>query len=179
MRRRNVHVLFGAAAVVCAALAVHHGLRLSDASEVNAAIESAQDSSAFDARFPEARFARALKWSSEGNYEAALHAFRELAQSDDPALSLGAEYNLGNLHLRAALADGAEGARRSLPLVELAKESYRRVLRRDPDDWDARYNLERALRLAPELDDPPVEDEALDQEDRVMSTLPGAKLELP
>jgi hypothetical protein len=31
-------------------------------------------------------------------------------------------------------------------LVELAKQRYRDLLRAEPQDWDARYNLERALR---------------------------------
>ena len=33
--------------------------------------------------------------------------------------------------------------------VEVA-ENYRQVLRSAPDEWDARYNLERAQRLVPE-----------------------------
>jgi mxaK protein len=41
------------------------------------------------------------------------------------------------------------------PLLELAKETYREALRLDPGQWDARYNLERALRLAPEQEDAP------------------------
>jgi mxaK protein len=34
-------------------------------------------------------------------------------------------------------------------LVELAKESYRAALRLNPDNWDARYNLEYAFRITP------------------------------
>jgi mxaK protein len=37
--------------------------------------------------------------------------------------------------------------------VELAKESYRQVLRDNPARWDARYNLERAQRLVPDPED--------------------------
>ena len=39
---------------------------------------------------------------------------------------------------------------RARPLLELAKATYREALRLDPGRWDARYNLERALRAAPE-----------------------------
>ena len=68
----------------------------------------------------------------------------------------------------------------SLPLIELAKQSYRDLLREDPGDWDARYNLERALWLAPE-----VAEEGTDQnrpsewQRRVVRALPDFKLELP
>ena len=46
------------------------------------------------------------------------------------------------MRLRAGAQPG-----QALALIELAKESYREVLRHDPAHWDARYNLERAQRL--------------------------------
>ena len=69
-------------------------------------------------------------------------------------------YNAGNLHLREALKNGEGEAIRSLPLIELAKQHYRDLLRADPGRWDARYNLERALWLAPEADDAASADDA-------------------
>jgi mxaK protein len=179
MKRRTAHALFAAAALGCGAIALYQGVRLHQATRINVAIAHAQDLSSFDETAPEARFARALAWSREGNFEAALQAYKGLSQSDDPALSLGALYNLGNLQLRAALKHGPDSALRSLPLIELAKQSYRDLLRRNPQDWDARYNLERALRLAPAADDPIPDEDPPEQEDRVMSTLPGTRLELP
>ena len=53
------------------------------------------------------------------------------------------------MYLRQGAGDGADAVR-SLPLIEQAKARYRALLRIAPDDWDARYNLERALRVAPE-----------------------------
>ncbi|MFI4923281.1 MAG: MxaK protein, partial [Burkholderiales bacterium] len=65
-----------------------------------------------------------------------------------------AKFNSANLNLRDALAKRSEHAEgEALPLIELAKQSYREVLRADSDNWDARYNLERALRLAPEKEE--------------------------
>ena len=72
------------------------------------------------------------------------------------ALGRQALFNLGNMYLRQGLAQGTAEA---LPLVELAKQRYRDLLRATPDDWDARYNLERALRLAPEEQDALAEEE--------------------
>jgi mxaK protein len=54
------------------------------------------------------------------------------------------------MYLREAIAAGAGNPIASAPLVELAKNRYRELLRAKPDDWDARYNLERALWLQPE-----------------------------
>jgi mxaK protein len=62
-------------------------------------------------------------------------------------------YDLGNLYLREALRllqSGADASAR--PLLELSKESYRNALLERPDLWDAKFNLELALRLAPDPD---------------------------
>jgi mxaK protein len=97
------------------------------------------------------------------------------------ALSLAAKYNRGNLYLQQALAlerDGTEHLR--LPLVELAKDAYRAVLRRDSTHWDAKYNLERALRLAPEADELAAEElPAPRQAERAVTTMQGRSLGLP
>jgi mxaK protein len=48
-------------------------------------------------------------------------------------------------------------------MLEQAKERYRELLRIDAGDWDARYNLERALWLAPETNNPPADRDAATQ----------------
>ena len=40
----------------------------------------------------------------------------------------------------------------AMPLLELAKQNYREILRTDSGHWDAKYNLELALILAPDTD---------------------------
>jgi len=180
MRRRMAHALFAAAAIGCGAAALHQVMQLQRTTRLNAAITNAHALAAVDqAAAPQVRFARALAWSDAGDFEAALTAYKALIQGDDRALQLAALYNLGNLHLREALKEGPDKAFRSLPLVELAKQNYRDVLRRDPQDWDARYNLERALWLAPEADDPPVEEDPPQPGERAVSTVQGARLDLP
>jgi len=149
MRRRVAHGLFGAAALAFAALAALHGWRLHRAEQVNASIAAA-GAATVDAAVPEAQFASALRLAAAGDNERALKLYKALAQGDRADLRQAALYNLGNLHLREALKNGARDVVRSLPLIELAKQSYRDLLRDAPGDWDARYNLERALWLAPE-----------------------------
>jgi mxaK protein len=130
--------------------------------------------------FAEARFAHALALARAGRYDAALTAYKAVVQRERGPLRPAAFYNLGNLHLREALKNGPARAAESLPLVELAKQALRDALRADPADWDARYNLERALWLAPELDEQDlVENEAPVQRERTITTAPAIRSDLP
>ena len=76
--------------------------------------------------------------------------------------------------------DNPAAAAQSLPLLELAKVGYREVLRDNPAHWDARYNLERTLRLAPEGDQP--DDDAAPpplNNERAATTMKGFTMGLP
>jgi mxaK protein len=178
LKRRTIHVLFGVSLLAFAALATVEGMRLREAQRVNAAIAGAAQSES-DSDLPEARFVRAMALAKAGDYENALKAYRALGREDGTRVSMSALYNAGNLQLREALREGPDAAVRALPLIELAKQSYRAVLRREPDSWDARYNLERALWLAPEIETTAGERIRRDAESRVMSTLQNTRSELP
>lgn len=178
MKRSAVHRAFALAAVTCAGLVAYHALRLDGIKRTNAAISSARVSN-FDAAVPEARFARALALARAGEAEAAVKAYKALIEGERRDLSQAARYNLGNLYMRDALEDGASQAFRSLPLIELAKQRYRDVLRHEPADWDARYNLSRALLLAPEIEQALEEKEDPPQKEQSVSTLQGARIDLP
>jgi mxaK protein len=101
---------------------------------------------------PQVRFAQAHAQAGSGADEAALHLYRSL--EDDSPLGRAARYNSANLLMRQAVLvqAGAEPGK-AIALIELAKEIYRDVLRVDPQQWDARYNLERAQRLLPDPDE--------------------------
>ena len=176
MRRRTIHFAFAAAALGLGSIAGYHGLRLHLANQVNEAIASASVSSA-GGGVEEAQFARALALSKSGDSAAALQIYKALIQGERAPLKRAALYNLGNLHLREAMKSGPDEAARSLPLIELAKQSYRDLLRIDPTDWDARYNLERALLLAPEVEETEAS-EPPEPPQRAYSTAPG-RTELP
>ncbi|HET8747684.1 MAG TPA: MxaK protein [Ramlibacter sp.] len=179
-RRRIVHLVF---ALACLGLAVPVALeawRLAQAQRINRAIAEAAEPTAADGDLPEARFAHALALARGGRYDPALAAYKALAQRERGPLGPAALYNLGNLHLREALKEGPARATESLPLVELAKQAYRDALRADPADWDARYNLERALGLAPEADESASADQDLDvQRERAITTAPLMRSDLP
>jgi mxaK protein len=158
MKRRVAHIAFGTVALVCAAGVAYQGGRLQQSERINQ------------------QFFQATRAAPE----AALQTYKLLVKSSRGDLKQAAQYNLGNLYMRDALRRDAEQGFESLPLIELAKQSYRDLLREHPSDWDARYNLERALRLAPEVD-PGVADEPEppEKEENVATTLQHAKIDLP
>lgn len=178
MKRSTVHAAFGIAALACGSLIAYHAVRLNEIKRVNAAIASARVSS-FDADVPEARLARALALARAGQSEPAIKTYKELIEGDRRDLRQAALYNLGNLYMRDALKGGESEAFRSLPLIELAKQRYRDVLREAPMHWDARYNLSRALQLAPEIEQETEEKEEPPEREQSPSTLQGARIDLP
>jgi mxaK protein len=146
--RQRTRAVLAALAVVCALAAVDGGL-LWRATQRNAAIAAARLPDDTKDLPAEMRFAQAAALVASGADEAALNAYTAL-QSDSP-LGQAARFNSANLLLRQAerLRGGAQPGQ-AIPLVELAKETLREVLRHDPSFWDARYNLERAQRLLPD-----------------------------
>lgn len=185
MRRRYVHACLGAVLAVSLGTALLLTDRLHRDQAWNASLAQAQDpasaEAADDAAPPELQLARAQALARKGRRDEALAAYRRLVK-DPAAAGLLAEvhFHLGNFYLREGLKKWAERPDEAYPLVELSKQSYREALRRRPEDWDARYNLERALWLAPELEPPPPEEDLPPEaKERTISTLPGARLELP
>jgi mxaK protein len=61
-------------------------------------------------------------------------------------------FNMANARVRAALHAIEQGQfDKAIPLVSLAKTEYRSVLRLEPRNWDAKYNLDVAMRLVRDL----------------------------
>ncbi|MDQ0590714.1 MxaK protein [Variovorax paradoxus] len=154
MKRRTVHLVFGVLSLCCIGAALERGLRLRHAMGLNAEIARiaatplGKDATTAPISAPrELQLAQALALSKTGAHDAALKGYASLIQAGerDP-VAQQALFNLGNMYLRQGMAQEA-GA---LPLFELGKQRLRDLLRATPQDWDARYNLERALRLAPE-----------------------------
>jgi mxaK protein len=128
---------------------------------------------------PELQFVQAQAFAASGAVDAALKRYQ--AVQGDERLRQAARYNSANLLLREAVRvrEGAEPGQ-AIPLIELAKELYRDVLRHDPGHWDARYNLERAQRLLPdpEQDDATQADDSR-QAERAATTMRGFSSGLP
>jgi len=178
MRRRTGHVVFAAAALLCAAVIVIQEVRLQHAISINQAIAASDrgiarppgDVPTGDRRIV---LAQAAALARAGNADAALRSFNALLAPglmDDVARA--ALFDSGNLYLRQGLRATGNAAV-FMPMLESAKQRYRDLLRADPSDWDARFNLERALRAAPE------DAEAFDQpDDRPLERPPNKMPEL-
>lgn len=129
----------------------------------------------------EALLARAALLDAKGDFEGALNVYKRVEALPGSPLAATAAYDAATLYLRRATAAGGPAADpQTIPLVELSKEGLRNLLRQDPDAWDARYNLDRALRLIPEEEDedsgggnPPIGAE------RAPTTMRGFTLGLP
>lgn len=144
----------GALLVLTVALAflLVDGWRLWRAEALNAAIARGSLPAEGPDDPPELRYARAAALAGSGEDAAALERWRGL-QADTP-LGQSARYNAANALMReAARLRATPQPGQAVPMIELAKETYREILRLDPERWDARYNLERAQRLLPDPED--------------------------
>lgn len=148
MKTLHLHIAASLGAAVCLAF-LAAGLReRQQALALNRLIAN-PGMQAVAAEDPRITFARGLQRVRAGEVEAGRQALQLALQRSTGSLQNQARYDLGNLALRQALAMAS--ADDNLPaMLELAKQQYRDTLLRAPDNFPARYNLERALWLAPE-----------------------------
>jgi mxaK protein len=169
--------------VAMLALAVSVGIayevyRLIGAQRFNAALEG-EAFPEVSLRTAPGRFARAYGLQRQGKFDEAIRAYAEI-KPGDAELEAAIRFNLANLYLRRALElTGGENQDLVIPLIELAKESYRELLRRDSQHWDAKYNLELALRLLPDLDEQSRDDYFMPEHSPRSHVVAPARRELP
>lgn len=103
---------------------------------------------------PNVVLAQAVAQEQAGRYEDALASYAQAESIGDELVRHAARVNVANLYLRRGIAAARDdgNAQRALVLVQLAKTTYRRALRERPDDWNARYNLELAMRVVPDFE---------------------------
>ncbi|MSR13918.1 MAG: hypothetical protein EXR86_05000 [Gammaproteobacteria bacterium] len=156
LRYRLTIILLGIALVGGVGLA-HEGWRWTQVRHYNHAIEQGNFADAGPYGGDYGLFAEAYAKQQEGRFQQARILYSKV--EDTPAKSLGtaALFNLGNTYLQqASLIDLKKDPDLALPLLELAKVSYRDLLRIDPRHWGAKYNLERVLQLSPDVGDQPL-----------------------
>jgi mxaK protein len=103
---------------------------------------------------PEILLARGVRWVRAGEEDQAIAIYNLLSADRrvDGQLRVAAYYNLGNVYLRRGMSQAqAMKVDRARTAIQIAKEIYRDALRIDPQHWDARYNLETAGYVVPDL----------------------------
>ncbi len=138
-------------ALVCGSILVYEFWLWGQTREYNTAIAQAQFEEAESFMGDYGLFAQAYAEQQLGEYQNARMIYSTLESAENESLRLAAAFNIGNTYLQqASTIDMESDSDLALPLIELAKLSYREVLSIDSQQWDARYNLERALQLLPD-----------------------------
>ena len=131
---------------------------------------------------PQVRLARAVYLRQKLQFNEALDTLSLIVNQGDKRLQTQSRYNLGNVYLAQAL-DEVEAGRinQAMPLLTLAKRAYRQALALDSGFWDAKYNLELAMKLLPEFDriSPGDADDDAAKPSQLWTTVPGFPRGLP
>jgi len=126
--------------------------------------------------------ARAYFLLTRDNLKDAQPLLDQAALRADKGVHVRMLYNMANARLRAAVGAIQQGHfDQAIPQVALAKAEYRTALRLDPRDWDAKYNLDVAMRLVRDL---PRQEGELDEGNvkepaKLWTDLPGVPKGLP
>jgi Ca-activated chloride channel family protein len=92
-------------------------------------------------------------YHQEGDYDRASESYLNAAFADDSAMRAHAQYNIGNTEFRKGD-------------YEKAVEAYKKSLGLNPDDLDAKYNLEVALKMLEQQQQQQQQSESKDQQDQ-------------
>ena len=97
----------------------------------------------------------AWRLAQAGHMQQALALYARVGAGQDRDMVKAAHYNSANLYLRQAMElldrQGLAAWDTVSPLLALSRFGYQRALRIDPGYYDAKYNLELVLRLAPDI----------------------------
>ncbi len=156
-RRTIMRALFGGAALVLSIVfVIELSLHWRDL-RVNRSVDTlmaGHDAPVPKDPAPEILLARGVRWVRAGEEDQAIAIYNLLSADRhvDGRLRVSAYYNLGNVYLRRGMAQAqAMKVDRARTAIQIAKEIYRDALRIDPRHWDARYNLETAGYVVPDL----------------------------
>lgn len=130
---------------------------------------------------PETRLARAAYLQKQQRQQDALESLSLILNRGNASFQAKTRYNLGNIYLLQAINQVEAGhPDEAKTLVTLAKQSYRESLLRDSTFWNAKYNLEVAMRLLPDFDRINIEEPPSAQpQNPLWTTLPGFPRGLP
>ncbi|WGD31377.1 hypothetical protein AncyloWKF20_06000 [Ancylobacter sp. WKF20] len=127
-------------------------------------------------------FARLAFLTRRDRLEEAQPLANQLIHNEDRRLAAAALYTIGNARLRLAIEHlGVNRIDPATPLVRLAKQNYRDALVIQPDFWDAKFNLDIAMRLVRDFPQLDMDGEEIPPEaaKKLWTDLPGIPKGLP
>lgn len=162
--------------------AAYAGFNIWQHTQINQYIESDKTAEQQIPAHYKAYFAAAFDHALNERPQEALDTLTRLVARDDIKADdngrASSYYNRGNIHLLQAQAMTVGDLKR-VPLVELAKQDYRTALLIQPNAWDIRFNLELALRMAPEEpEDNAVFDQPIISSEKSIESV-GFRVDLP
>lgn len=111
---------------------------------------------------PEIVFAKAWQLGQSGDIQQALRLYSRIEHAASPREIERIKFNMGTLYLNQAAqywnSQGVWAYSEVVTWSSLAQQALHEVLVMNPSNWDARFNLEYALRITP----PPRESEKAD-----------------
>jgi mxaK protein len=128
------------------------------------------------------RFARADFLLARERIDEAQALVVDMRLAGDHGRLADLQYNIANARLRAAFGLFEENRiDAAIPLIRLAKDGYRAALTVVPDHWDARHNLDVAMRLVRDLprNSQDEEDAPPEPPKQLWTDLPGLPKGLP
>lgn len=182
---RGINGLVFAVLLAAVALLAVEGWRIVDrlgANHTIAALSEGRDVPVADNAPARLLLARAYFLLTHAQMEAAEPLVQRLGKGEADRFAVAAFYDMANARLASAI-DHLERSEidPAIPEVRLAKGAYRAALARNPQAWDAKYNLDIAMRLIrdfPQIEAEP-EDEPAEAPKRVWTDLPGLPKGLP
>jgi len=131
----------------------YDGIRLVNDQHFNDALATGDAARVSGRVDPRRQFAKAYALQQQQDFKAAVKTYADIDALPHSQLQMDIKFNLANLYFREATRmRDIDSNDLAMPLIELAKQNYREILRIDSGYWDAKYNLELALILAPETD---------------------------
>lgn len=184
-RRRLANVLLAATLLIglcgLAVFGARAGLHLMENRAI-AALAAGRDLPAAEGASPRVLLARAHFLIIRDRLDEAQPLVDRIVRDGEAPLAVAALYDMANARLQLAISHlERTEIDPAIPQVRLAKAAYRAALVRAPGLWDAKYNLDVAMRLVrdfPQIEQEPQAD-AQETPKRLWTDLPGLPKGLP
>jgi len=101
------------------------------------------------------QFVKAWRHQVSGEFPEATAIYNETLHQSSEDTAKKIQFNLANIYMRQGITNLTDSDEKNdesaYPLIELSKHIYRKLLSLDQNLWPAKYNLEIAVKIAPDV----------------------------